>query len=658
MKQPESITIGAGYYPDHWPRERWLEDIRMMKDAGINVLRLAELSWSFLEPEEGEFDFTWLDDFMAMAGKAGLRIILGTPIEASPVWLRHKHPEVVRTNRFGQIHADRGMHCHNNSTFIFYVDRIVTKMAAHYAEHPAVIGWQIDNELRNVDCYCPECAIGFRKWLQERYGSLEKLNEAWGTCFWSQVYNEWEEVALPSADQLTISVSQKLDFTRFGSDSTINHLNRQAEIIRSYAPDHFLTHNALGWYPNLNTYRLADKLDFISWDSYPHVDGDNHIECFLHDHYRAVKNQAHWVMEQKNGYFNYSDYNLAIEPGLVRLWTYQDIARGANGVMYYRWRSNRYSGEQNPNGLLRHDGSPRRAYYEVQQVTDELKKFGEDLIKTTVQAPIAIIYCYDQMWAYDTHVQYKNFDYRDHLLDYYREVNRMGLTADLVDPTADLSKYKLVIAPSMSMVSDDIYENFETYVRQGGNLLIGARSGMKSWSNTTIDSPWPGLLSEMAGVVVDEFEVLPNKYSNSITYNGKEYSVKVWLDMLQIEQAESIAIYNEKFYAGRTAISKNKYGDGVVYYVGVMGNRKLCRDLLSDIATDIDFPVTDLPEEVYVSTRSNEKYHYTFYINRKNESTKVVLREDGYDVLQDQHVSGEVIIKGLDVLIVRNERIG
>ncbi|WP_099159507.1 beta-galactosidase [Virgibacillus ndiopensis] len=655
MKQAETISIGTGYYPDHWPRERWPEDIRLMKEAGIKVLRLAELSWSVLEPTEGEFDFTWLDDFIEMASDEGLQIILSTPIEASPVWLRHKHPKVVRTDRFGRIHGDRGMHCHNNSDFIFYVNRIATKMAEHYANNPAVIGWQIDNELRNVDCYCEECLVAFRNWLQDRYGSLEKLNEVWGTCFWSQVYRKWDEVTLPSADQLTISVSQKLDFTRFGSDSTVNHLNRQVDIIRSYAPHQFITHNMLGWYPKLNAYKLAEKLDFISWDCYPHVDGDNNIECFLHDHYRAVKGKGQWVMEQKNGYFNYSDYNLAIEPGLIRLWTYQDIARGTDGVMYYRWRSNKYSGEQNPNGLLRHDGTPRRPYYEVQQVTNELAEFGKDLIKTTVEAPVALLYSYDQMWAFEAHVQYNNFDHREHLLTYYRQLIRLGITADLIDPTADLSKYKIVIAPSMAMISDEIHANFISYVEKGGCLIIGARSGMKTWSNTTHEMPWPGLLAKMAGVVVDEFEVLPDKYANSISYNGKNYPVKVWLDMLETKTADSLATYNEKFYAGRTAISRNSYGDGVVYYAGVMGSNELAYDLIADIAKERNLSFSPVPEGVYVSTRSNEASSYTFYINVNRDEANVVLPDEGFDVIQGERVSGEVRIDGLDVLIVKNE---
>lgn len=650
----KGIVIGCAYYPDHWPRERWPEDIELMKAAGIKILRLAELSWAALEPEDGKFDFTWLDDFIGMAGKKGIRFILGTPIEASPIWLRHKHPDVVRTDEFGRIHGGRGMHCHNNSSFIYYVERIVTKMVEHYHSHPYIIGWQIDNELRNVECYCDECAAAFRDWLKERYGTIERLNEAWGTCFWSQHYNHWEQVNPPYAGELTVSVSQQLDFIRFGSDSTVKHLNRQVAIIKKYAPQQFVTHNCLGWYDRLNTYDLAKQLDFIGWDSYPNVDGDNVIECFLHDHFRAVKRQPHWVLEQKNGYFNYSDYNLAIEPGLVRWWTYQDIARGANGVLLYRWRSNKFSIEQNPNGLLRHDGTPRRAYFEIAQLTKELESFSEELVKTKVQAKIAIIYDYHQMWAFSAHKQYKNFDYRGHLLTYYRQIVRMGLNVDLIEPTTNLSNYDVVIAPSLAMISDEIYQNLDHFVKNGGCLIIGARSGMKTWSNTTIEEAWPGLLKDMSGVEIDEFEVLPDYYTNTVEYKGKKYPVKVWLDMLKPITAKTLATYTEKFYSGRTAISKNNYGEGTVYYVGVMANEELIADFLRDVFSDIGLPTTLFPEEIYISSRENDNVRFTFYQNFNREPVKILLREPGFDCIKGVEVEEEVTIKGLDVLIVKS----
>lgn len=651
----KKIYIGASYYPEHWPRERWAEDIRLMKEAGIHALRMAELAWSFLEPEDGRFDFEWLDQFIDMAYKEGIEVILGTPTEASPVWLRNKHPDVVATDEFGNIHGGRGRHCYNNPVFIQYVERLVTEMAKHYANNPAVIGWQIDNELRGTKCYCKHCNNAFREWLKRRYGSLENLNKEWGTCFWSQVYNSWEEVTLPSADQLTVTVSQILDHNRFASDSAIAHLNRQVDIIRKYAPHQFITHNSIGLYPWVDLFELSKKLDFISWDSYPNVDSDNHETCMSHDLQRGIKGDNFWVMEQKNGYFNYSDYNLAIEPGLVRLWAYQDIARGANGVMFYRWRSNRFNVEQNPNGLLRHDGSPRRAYYEVKQLTKELNDFGEKLVGTKVEVDAAIIFSYDQIWAFNSHKQYKSFDYIKHMFSYYKVLNRIGFTVDLVSPKTDLSKYKMVIAPALLMVDKEIAENFKKYVENGGHLVLTLRTGIKTWSNVTVDIPWPGLLADLAGVKVVEFDALPDYAHNSVIYKDKEYDVKVWLDILENQTAEVLATYGGKFYVGQPAITKNKYGSGSVVYIGVMGNDELIKDILNDLANECGLKAISVPEGVFITHRIGESSRYTFIINMNHRPQRIYIEDPGNELITGRFVMGEVLVNGMDLMIIQSK---
>lgn len=648
------IYIGASYYPEHWPKERWPEDIRLMKNAGIDALRIAELAWSFIEPEDGRFDFEWLDEFINMAYKEDIEIILGTPTEASPSWLRHKYPEIVATDESGKIHGGRGRHCYNNPIFIQYVERLVNEMAKHYSNNPAVIGWQIDNELRGTKCYCNHCNEKFREWLKEKYGSLENLNNEWGTCFWSQIYNRWEEVTLPSNDQLTVSVSQILDHNRFASDSAIAHLNRQVDIIRKYAPHQFITHNSMGLYPWVDLFGLSKKLDFISWDSYPNVDIDNNETCMSHDLQRGVKNNCFWVMEQKNGYFNYSDYNLAIEPGLVRLWAYQDIARGANGVMFYRWRSNRFNVEQNPNGLLRHDGSLRRAYYEVKQLTSELKNFGEKLVDTKVEASAAILFSYDQIWAFDSHKQYKSFDYIKHMFSYYKALNKLGLTIDLVNPVADISKYKIVIAPALLMVNERIAKNLKAYAENGGCLVLTIRTGIKTWSNVTVDIPWPGLLADMAGITVSEFDVLPDYAHNTVVYNKKEYNVNVWMDILENQKGDVLATYNGKFYKGKPAITANNYGKGCVIYIGVMGNDDLIKDVLEDVARKIGEKVTVQSEGIFITKRTNENYQYTFIINMNQKPVKIRLESPGVDLISNKNVMGEVLINGMDLMVVQS----
>lgn len=651
----DKIVFGVSYYPEHWPRERWPEDIRLMKEAGIQVLRLAELAWSFLEPEDGKFDFEWLDDFLRLAGDNGLRAVLGTPGEASPVWLRRKHPEIVRTDEFGRISGGRGMHCHNSQAFRRHMGRLTEAMAVHYAGHRAVIGWQIDNELRSVECYCPECEDAFREWLRRRYGTLERLNEAWGTRFWSQVYNAWEELELPSADRLTVSVSQKLDYLRFCSESTIQFVEEQARLIKSHMPDAFVTHNSLGWwYPGLDLRALAGRLDFIGMDSYPNVDSDNWETSASHDFHRSVKRGPYWIMEQKNGYFNYAPYNLAIEPGVVGFWSLQDIARGANGILYYRWRSNRYGAEQNPNGILRHDGTPRRVYGEIKELTGKLAEIGPLLAGTKVEADCAIVFSYDQWWAFNVHKQYPNFDYREHLMAYYKPLARMGFTADLVGPDEDLSSYRMVVVPAFLMLRDDIRMNLEHYAAGGGCLVITARSGTRTWENVTIDTPWPGPLSDLAGIRVDEFEVLPEGKTNRVAWQGQDYPAGGWLEMLTPVTAEPLAVYRDKFYAGTPAVTRHAYDQGTVYYVGVTDGEALIGDLMRHAAIDCGLTPSDLPEGVFVTRRVRPEAAFAFYMNATGEERTVRLSEPGADVLNGRRAEGSVTLRGYEVLIVQS----
>jgi len=647
------IHIGVSYYPEHWPRERWPEDIRLIKEAGLSVVRIVELAWSRLEPEDNRFDFQWVDDFIALAAKEGLKIILGTPSEAAPIWLKRKHPEIVSKDKNGHVSDKRGWNCHISQSYRYYIGRLAAQMAEHFAENPAVIGWQIDNELRSVNCYCDECRDAYRKWLESRYGTLENLNTLWGTVFWSQEYNTWEDMILPVGGMMQDSVSQMLDYYRFQSDATVDFLNAQVQIIKRYAPHQFVTHNTLGLYHWLNYFELGKQLDVNGLDLYPNANSDLLHECMSQDLHRGVKQDNFWMMEQKNGYFNGADYNLAIDPGLVRMWGWQDISRGANGVMFYRWRGGRFSWEQNPNGVLRHDGTPRRAYFEIQQLTKELGGISAELAATKVETPAAILYSYDVIWAQEAHKFYSNAEYRAHVAAYHKQLVKFAITPDLAPPTADLTRYKLVFAPSLMMVNEEIRLNLEAYVKQGGCLIIGARSGFKTWENATIDATWPGMLTDLAGITIDEFEVMPEGIFNSVSYKGTEYPVSAWVDMLQTATAEPLGVYTGDFYAGRTAIAKNRYGKGTVYYVGVMGNDALTASLIADIAEEQGVPFALHPDGILVTRRKSAAVCFTFYVNTTKKVKRVPIQEAGIDAFTGKPVAGEVSLSGRDVLIVR-----
>lgn len=648
----KKINTGTCYYPDHWPRENWQQDIDNMLDMGLNVVRVAELSWSAMEPRDGDFVFDWLEDFIEMAGKKGLRIILGTPSEATPVWLRSSHPEIVRIDDAGLRHGGRGMHCHTNQVFRFYIGRMVQEMVKKFGSNPFVVGWQIDNEFRAVECYCPACRHAFQVWLKNKYGTVEKINIAWGTQFWSQHYNSFEEIELPAMKEVTISTSQVLDYKRFVSWSTVDFQAKQVEIIRKEAPHQFISHNSLGLYPNLNMYDLAKDLDVMAWDAYPHVDEDFVNMAKAHDMIRATKHDNFWMLEQKNGYFNGSDYNLAITPGLVRAWGMFDISRGANGIVFYRYRANRWGQEQNPNGILRHDGSKRRAYFEIQQMNQELAPIIEKLGRTKVETPVAIIHSYDDIWSAQAKKQYKNFDCHKLEDDFYRALLRKGITADLIHPEDDLSKYKIVIAPNLFLLSRKTVDNMKGFVEEGGAAIFHIRCGQKDIDNVMVDIPWPGLVRDLCSVTVDEFEAFPDHSCNTVIYKGKTYPVRWWADILSVDKAIPEAAYGEKFYKNKPAVTSCRNGKGKAIYFGVAGCRELIGDYLDDIFAEHGIETLSVPEKVYITTRNSQEASYTFIVNFGPERKEFDSGISGIDIISGRKIDGKIIINPLEVLVI------
>jgi len=621
------------------------------------MVRIAELAWSELEIRDGKFEFDWVEEFTELAGKKGLKIILGTPQEETPVWLRNSHPEMIRVDENGLHTGGRGFSCKNNRTFRFYAARITRKMAKRFGKNPNVAGWQIDNELHGIECYCPACTKAFQKWLINKYKTIDNLNNSWGTVFWSQRFNSFKEIRLPARKELTVSVSQILDFKRFVSDTTVDYQNEQTEIIRKAAPDQFISHNSLGLYPQINMYDAAKKLDVMAWDVYPNIDDDYVDFNKGHDLIRSTKHDNYWMLEQKNGYFNYSDYNLAIKPGLVRAWGWMDISRGANGVLYYRYRSGRFGQEQNPNGILRHDGSKRRAYHEIKQLNAELAPIREKLGKTKVDAPVAIIHSYDDIWASQAKKQYKYFDVNKLENDFYKALLRRGVTADLIHPEDDLSPYKIVIAPNLMLLSQKTADNILRFVREGGTVIFHIRCGQKTMTNTMVDIPWPGLVKPLCGINVDEFEAFNENAGNNVTYLGNSYPVRWWADILSIQDPETSAeaVYENNFYKGKPAISTRREGKGKAVYFGIAGCEELIGKYLDNLLEEREITVIPLPDRVFITRRKNETVSYTFVINMGCGEQKINSGIKGTDIITGKTIEGLLQLQPLEVLVIESK---
>ncbi|MGE5530313.1 MAG: beta-galactosidase [Patescibacteria group bacterium] len=603
------LIFGVDYYPEHWPEERWPVDAGLMRQAGLRVARVGEFAWSRFEPREGEYDFAWLDRAIEVLAAEGIGVVIGTPTAAPPAWLAGGHPEILPVNRHGmRIHFGGRQHfCPRNPTYRRYARAITTALANHYKSCPAVIGWQVDNEYRGR-CYCPVCAAEFRAWLQRRYGSLARLNEAWGTVFWSQEYGRWDEIPLPlgnvevndegaaSSDVEMQNPSLRLDFSRFSSDSYVDFTREQTEIIREIAGARCITHNVnrMLWH-EIDFYALAGAIDVLTLNQYPlrHEGPPDPRQNSLYlDVARGAGGGTFWVVEQQSGPTGWGTIGARPEPGQVRLWTYQSLARGADGILYFRWRSCRFGTEEFWHGILEHDGIPRRCHREVAQIGRELAKVGERIAGTAVRAKAALVMSFPSRWAFTIQPNNRGFRYDRHFRLYYDFFWQSGIPVDIVPPTAPLDGYRLVVAPALYVLGGEAAENLRRYAENGGNLVLTMRTGVKDESNVVVDRALPGLLAETAGVSVEEYDSLLPGTEVRVRLSrpgpgghGGEFAVPVWCENLAPARAEVEAVYCGGIYDGRPAVTLARGGaGGLVMYVGVYPGPDLAQVLLARMA--------------------------------------------------------------------------
>ncbi len=646
------FPFGVDYYPDQTPEKYWETDARLMQEAGINVVRMAEFAWALLEPEDGKFEFAWLDRALAILQAHGISAVLGTPGSSPPAWLIHAHPDLLRVRDDG-VRIPYGNRHHfdpSHPLYWEYTRRIVTQMAEHYAQHPAVIGWQINNEFGDRS-YSPENRRAFHKWLQKRYGSLEALNAAWGTMFWSHIYRQWEEIPLP----LTIAGSPNpglaLDYYRFMSDAYVDYQQMQVDILRKICPTHWITHNFMGFgYPLINYFDLARNLDLVSWDNYPcdqwrnNPNPDFTAIALGHDTMRGLKQKNFWLMEQQAGAGGWEMISMAPRPGALRLWAYQGIAHGADGMVFFRWDTCRYGTEQYWHGLLDHHRQPSRRYYEIKQMGAEIACCGENIRGSKVKASIAMILSNDARFAFQIQGNNPQFNYNAHFVDIYRAFHRRQIMVDVVEPGADLSQYQIVVAPALHVVTEAIAENLKTYVSQGGTLVLTPRSGVKDASNAVVEMHLPGLLAELCGVEVEEYDSLPPEVKNQIEFvwPDKELSaaespeVGIFCEILSPTTAQILALYKQDYYQGRPAITVNPFGLGKTVYVGTLGKETLYQPLVNWLLEIAEIQgVLSVAEGIEVTERWQDEQRILFILNHTTQNKILPLPGHWRNCLED-----------------------
>ena len=666
------MYIGVDYYPEHWPQARWETDAQLMQKAGLNIVRMGEFAWVNFEPEEGRFEFGWLDQALATLHRHGISAILGTPTAAMPAWVQKQYPDVMAVEKNGQrlVWGVRRNNCMSSQTYRQLSQRITQALAEHYALTPNVIGWQTDNEFGGPVCYCDTCRDTFQQWLEERYGTLNALNCAWGTHFWGQGYSDWGQIQIPRDDG-SYSPSLLLDWKRFNSWLNVSFQAEQIHILRKVCPSHFVTHNLMGFVPDINYYDLAKELDFVSWDNYP-AEG---LPCIATnpsaaaDVMRGLKHKNFWIMETTAGVVGWGNMDRNPRPGELRKVAFQQFAHGCDHLLWFRWRACTAGREQYWHGLLGHDGLPLRRYRVAAQIAADLHRLEAELEGTTVRPKVAMIYDYESIWALRIQPAYEGMknvpnnrwsgeNYYQAIQRYYEALFRVGVNVDMVALEADFSPYKVVFASHLHILRDDIALRLKEFVKNGGVLVVDSRTAVKNESNLCYDRTLPGLLSEPLGIVIEEYEALPVGMEYTVIGNREmtgRFTAQAFTDWIMPTSAESLGQFEPWHMQGYAPLTRNQFGTGWGYYVGVIVKEAGFYDhLIADVLDKAKVtPVLKPPMGVEVSIREGKGRQLIFIINHTEETQEIALPEEKLDLLTGEKVHGMLKLERYGVAVLR-----
>ena len=598
-----------------------------MRKAGLTVARLAEFAWSTLEPAEGEFDFDWLERAISLLASAGIVSVLGTPTAAPPAWLVHQHPDVLAVDESGRRvqFGNRCHYCVNAPECHTATRRIVAAMAEHFGSNPHVIGWQLDNEYNRV-CYCDHCRHLFQRYLENKFGSLDALNQRWATRYWSQTYSAWEQIPIPIGPH---NPGLMLEFKHFVTQSYSRFQRLQLDALRPHLrPDVWVTHNFMGWFGGFDHYVLAQDLDLASWDWYVGTGHHDYLTTgAAHDLTRGFKRRSFWVMETQPGSVNWSSINNPLNKGEARAMAWQAVAHGADAVLYWQWRPAPNGQEQYHGTLVDQSGNPRPFYEEVEQLGRDLATGSPLLAGSKTPARVAIVNSYDSRWSIEWQRHHRDFDYVAHLLHYYRPLAARNVAVDIVSADTPLKSYRLVIAPALLMLDDDIVERLRDYVSWGKYLVLTIRCGMKDEYNAFLPSRQPGPLADIAGVEVEEYYALQKE----VPVIGNWFSgvSRLWAERLKVlnEVVCPIARYGPSngWLDDQIGITVNSHRGGMVYFVGAYLDEPAQQAFIDRILRTAGIrPVMETRQGIEVRQRVNAKGQETFIVINHEQVEQVV----------------------------------
>jgi beta-galactosidase len=624
---PNAPLLGAAWYPEQWPESQWDNDLNLMEQAHMNVVRVGEFAWSSLEPSEGHYELDWLARAIALAAKHHIAVVIGTPTDAPPAWLTTKYPDTLGMNADGHYreHGGRRQFNYASPRYRQLCAAIVTQLAQRFGHDPNIIGWQIGNEYTD-ESFDPATKAQFQRFLEAKYKTLDNLNKQWSTAYWSQTYTAWSQIPMQNSNE---NPGLLLDHKHFVTATWRSFQRVQIDALRAHIlSSQFITTNigGLAWSDNWDHYAITADLNLASWDDYV---GQGHLDApknaMLNDFVRGWKRQNFWVMETEPASVNWAPVNNALNPGETRALAWQTIGHGADAVLYWQWRDALNGQEQYHGAIVGPDGKPLPIYYEIQQLGEDLNRTRAAIAGTTPHSEIAILHDYDSRWAIDFQPHTKDYDQQQVMLRFYKPLQEIaqisGHAIDIIDPTAaSLSQYKLLIAPSLNMISQSLAEKLIAYVQQGGHLILGPRSGMKDEYNSLNPQRQPGPLTEALGGKVEQYyalnsgqmiPLLPNP--NAVIGSHAEPAsgaANIWAEALSATAPDTHVDLRygpgDGWLEHKPAMLTRAIGKGSISYLGALPDPKLLHDLLSAAVrwTNAGSSHRQLPETVELCTRT------------------------------------------------------
>lgn len=665
MLNPKLPTIwyGGDYNPDQWPEEVWSEDMRLMKLAHVNVATLPVFSWAMLQPAEDRYDFGWLDRILDLMAQNGIYACLATSTAAQPAWLSKRYPDTLRTdiNGIKRKHGQRVNFCPSSPNYRRYAVELARRLAERYKDHPTLVAWHIANEY-GARCYCDLCAEGFREWLKARYGSLEEVNRAWNTNFWSHRFYAWDEIETPTENGERRNQPMMLDYDRFQNDAILECYLGEYRAIKAITPHVPITTNLMGAFKPLDYHTWAPHMDVISWDNYPPLNAVMSNIALRHELMRGLKDgQPFMLMEQTPSQQNWQPYNSLKRPGVMRLWSYQAVAHGADTVMFFQWRRSRGGCEKYHGAVVEHVGHEHtRVFREVQALGAELERLGDTLLDARQRARVALLFDWQNWWA----VEYSSgpsvaLKYVPQVEKYYAALWEQNIPADVIRPEADLSKYDLVIAPVLYMLRPGVAENIKRFVEGGGIFVTTFFSGIVDQNDLVTLGGYPGELRPLLGIWAEEIDAIFPEMSNRIVMSGQvgrmkgEYRCGMLCDLIHLEGARALATYGDDFYAGRPVLTVNRYGQGQAYYIASDPEPAFLRDFVGTLCDARGIkPPFDAPAGVEITQRWKGERAFTFVLNHNAEPVQLSIPQQALDLLSGRTLIGAVELAGRDLLIL------